>query len=917
VTGPTSVRRPDPDALLERARDEDGAAGRGRLKVFFGAAAGVGKTYTMLEAARARRAEGVDVVVGYVEAHGRVETERLLEGLDVMPRRRVDYRGRSLTEFDLDATLARRPRLALVDELAHTNAPGSRHAKRWQDVLELVDAGVDVYTTVNVQHLESLNDVVARVTGVLVRETVPDVVLERADEVELVDLPPDELLQRLREGRVYVPEQAERAAGHFFKKGNLIALRELALRRTAERVDEQMRGYMRAHGIDATWPVTERVLVCVGPSPMSARLVRAARRMSGGRAAWFAVSVESTARGKPTADATARVEGHLRLAESLGAQTATLAGPNVADELIAFARRHNVTKIVVGKPTHPRWRDVLYGSLVDDVIRESGAVDVHVITGDEDEAKPGAEGAPAGRGGPRPRGGDYAWAAATVAAATLLGNAMYPHFERADIVMVYLLAVVLVGFRAPRGPTTFAALLGIAAFDFFFVPPYLTFAVGDLRHFVTFATMLLVAFVVSGLAHRVRGQAEAARERERRTASLYAASRDFARTTGLEPIARAAADHARDQFGGEALVLTPDATGRLAPRSGGAPFWGDKEEGVAQWAFEHRQTAGRGTDTLPGAEALYVPLKASRGAVGVLGLRPLDGRVPRDPTSRRQLEALASQAALALERARLVDEARAAELAVERERLLDALLGSLSHDLRTPLASITGASSSLLDDARALPPETARDLLQTVHQEAVRLNRLVTNLLDMTRVTAGAVAVKKEWVPLEEVVGAALTRLEGELRGRPVETRLPDDLPLVPVDPVLVEQVFVNLLENAIKYSPAGAPITAGALAGPSEVTAFVDDHGPGVPEADAGRVFALFFRGDRAKAGGTGLGLAICRGLVAAHGGRIWVEPAEGGGASFRFTLPLDGPAQPETPPLEAPVRFDPTAAPAPIATE
>ncbi len=936
MSGPLSARRPDPDALLAQVRHDDtgaaGAAGApGRLKVFFGAAPGVGKTYTMLEAARARRDEGVDVVVGYVETHGRAQTERLLEGLEIIPRGRVAYRGRELPEFDLDAALARRPRLLLVDELAHTNAPGSRHTKRWQDVLELVGAGIDVYTTVNVQHLESLNDVVARVTGVVVRETVPDAVLERADEVELVDLPPDDLLRRLREGNVYVPEQAERAAQNFFKKGNLIALRELALRRTAERVDQQMRGYMRAHGIDETWPVAERALVCVGPSPASARLVRAARRMSGGGGgSWFAVSVESTALAKPSPEAAARVAEHLRLAESLGAQTATLAGPNVADEVVAFARQHNVTKIVVGKPTHPRWRDVLYGSLVDEIIRKSGDVDVQVITGDDAESRPGLADAPAGPAGAA-LGASYAWAAAAVTAATLAGRAMFPRFERADIVMVYLLAVVLVSFRLPRGPSTLAALASIAAFDFFFVPPYLTFAVGDLNHFITFATMLLVGMVVSGLAHRVRGQAEAAREREQRTASLYAASRDFAGTTGLEPLAQVAARHVRDVFGGEVLVLLPAVGGRLTARAGDkSAVWTDKERGVAQWAFEHRQAAGLGTDTLPSAAALYIPLEASRGVVGVLGLRPPGGRPLGDPALRHQLNALTSQAALALERALLVHEAQASQLAVERERLLNALLSSVSHDLRTPLASITGAAGSLLDDAQPLPAEARRDLLQTVHQEAARLNRLVTNLLDMTRVTAGHLAVKKEWQPLEEALGAALTRLESELRGRVITTHLPEDLPLVPIDGVLIAQVFVNLLENALKYTPEGAPITIAAVAragdgtnagdgtsageatsagdgtnaghgantsagvNAGEVIVSLDDRGPGVPPAEAARIFEMFFRGDRTRAAGTGLGLAICRGIVAAHGGRIWVEPAKGGGASFRFSLPLEGPPPP-----------------------
>lgn len=518
----------------------------------------------------------------------------------------------------------------------------------------------------------------------------------------------------------------------------------------------------------------------------------------------------------------------------------------------------------------------------------------------------GRRGPPGGRraaAGRRARAVEYAWALAAVVAATLVGRAMAPTFESADIVMAFLLAVVLVSFRLRRGPSAVAALLSTAAFDFFFVPPYYTFVVRDVRHLVTFATMIVVASAVSGLAHRVRGQARAARERERRTAALYAASRDFARTTGIDAIAGAAARHVGAVFGGEAVVLLPEGSGALAPRPGGAAasFGGEAERDAARRAFERGRPAGRGADAAGGAEATYVPLRASRGVLGVLALRPPGGPPLGDRDRRRVLEAFASQSALALERALLVDEAQRAQLAVERERVLNALLSSVSHDLRTPLASITGAASTLLEGGAALSPAMRTDLAETVHEEAARLDRLVANLLDMTRLTAGAVTAKKEWQPLEEAVGSALARLDARLGGRRVDVRLPDDLPPVPIDAVLIEQVLINLLDNALKHTPAGAPLSLSASAGGGEVTVRVDDEGPGVPAADAERVFDTFYRGSAtATAAGAGLGLAICRGVVAAHGGRIWVEPGPGAGASFRFTLPLGGapPLDPEGPP-------------------
>jgi len=888
-------RRPDPEALLARLRAAEAKEGRGRLKIFFGASPGVGKTYAMLEEARAKRREGLDVVVGVVETHGRAETAQLLDGLDVLPRRHIEYRGITLSEFDLDAALARHPTLILVDELAHTNAPGSRHARRFQDVEELLAAGINVATTLNVQHLESLNDVVAQITGVQVRETVPDSILDEADELELADLSAEDLLTRLREGKVYVPEQATRAIDQFFRKGNLIALRELALRRTAQRVDAQMRGYMQEHGIRETWPAGERVLVCIGPNPAGARLVRAGKRMATSlRCDWVVLYIEAPGQRISDEDRQALVQ-NLQLAEELGAQTVTLAGLSPAEEVLAYARTHNATKIVVGKPTHAQWRDKVFGSMLDELVRGSGDVDVYVISGDVEEGA--ARRAPIpGRQAPL---AEYGRAAGVVGIATLVGFAIYRMLSVTDVAMVLLLAVALVASRYSRGPTLVASLLCILSFDFFFVPPRFTFAVSDVGYLLTFAVMLGIALLISGMTLRIRAQAETARGRERRTAALYAMSRELAATRGEAELMGVASRHIAVSFGAQVQILIPHE-GRLTVPVGAAPAFpiDDKERSVAQWVFDRSQPAGVGTDTLPAAQALYLPLVAASGTVGVLGIRPLDASSLKDPTTRQLLEAFAAQTALALERAMLADRAQQEQVEVEAERLRTSLLSSLSHDLRTPLGAITGAASSLLEPEGPKSEAARRDLLQSILDESQRMNRLIGNLLDMIRVESGALQVQKEWQPLEEPVGVALIRLEDRLRDHPVTVRLPPDL-LVPVDGVLIEQVFLNLLENAVKYTPPGTPVEIAASVEGSVVRVEVADRGPGLPAGEEARVFDKFYRGAGAPpGGGVGLGLTICRGIIAAHGGRIWAENRPEGGTVFRFTLPLVGPPLVAAPP-------------------
>jgi len=894
--------RPNPDALLAEVQADEAKAKRGKLKVFFGMAAGVGKTYAMLEEARKRAAEGLDVLVGYAEPHIRTDTEALLLGLDLLPYQIVEYRGAKLKEFDLDTALAKKPALVLVDELAHTNAPGMRHAKRWQDVADLLDVGINVYTTLNVQHLESVNDIVERVTGVRVQETLPDAILERADEVELVDIAPEELLERFREGRVYRPEQAERAAKHFFTKGNLIALRELALRTTAQRVDEQMLDFRRASGVKETWPASERVLVCVGPSPMSRRLVRSAKRLATSlRAELVAAYVETPGSARLSERDRRRVDQTLRLAEQLGARTVTLSGEQVAEAVVAYAQTQNVTKIVVGKPVRPRWRERLFGSLVDDLVRQSGEIDIYVIRGEPEEDEDGKS-EPTN---PKPtfdlRG--YIWATVIMAVATAVGWPLFHlvRVENENVLMLYLLGVLWVATHHSRGASVWASVLGVALFDFCFVPPFLTFAVSDQQYVVTFVVMLATALVISALTLRVRAQADAARHRERRTAALSALSGELAAARTTDQIVAAAVRHISEALGGQTVLLLPDGDRHLTIQTAaGEPTVIDaKELGVAQWAFEHDQIAGRDTSTLPAASGLYVPLRGSRGCVGIVGILPSGGSegegddavvITGLASDRRQLaESFASQVALAVERAALAEEARQAWERVEAEFLRNTLLSGVSHELRTPLAAITGAASALADTGGALPADARSAMLETIQSEAERMERLVNNLLDMTRLEAGGLALKREWQPIQEVVGAALHHLDRRLRGRTVHTDLATDLPLTHIDGTSVEQVIVNLLDNAVEYTPSDSPIDLRAR--PDEGDGLIieiADRGPGLPPGTERRVFEKFFRASPANTRrGIGLGLAICRAIVEAHGGTITAANRSGGGAVFRFTLP------------------------------
>ncbi|HEX9924752.1 MAG TPA: sensor histidine kinase KdpD [Anaerolineae bacterium] len=880
--------RPDPDELLNLVQREQEQQARGKLKIFLGYIAGVGKTYAMLEAAHQRLTEGQDLAVAYLETHGRPETETLLPGLELIPRQAVEYRGVTLRELDLDAVLARRPQLVLVDELAHTNAPGSRHAKRYQDVLELLNAGIDVYTTLNIQHLESLNDVVARITGITVRETVPDRILDEAHEIELVDLPVDELLQRLKDGKVYVPEQAGRAIQKFFRPGNLSALRELSLRRAADRVDEQMRTYMQTHAIAGPWPAGERLLVCVSPSPLSERLVRAARRLAVRlNAEWFAVYVETPGQARLSAAGRDHVAHNLQLAESLGAKTFTLTGNSLAESIVAFAHTHNVSRIVAGKPLRPRWAELLHGSIVDQIIRHSGDLDIYVISSAPEQPKPGLK-RTAIR--PTPPWPQYAWSAGLVTLATLLGFPLRPFINPINLVMLYLLAVVIAAIRLGRCPAILASFLSMVAFNYVFVPPYYTYVVSDAQFLLTFAALLVVGLVISTLTAQARDQARAAQHRQAHTAALYELSRDLAAASEPETIAQIVVTHIGQTLDSPAAVLLPQPE-KLAPCFTANGFsMDDNEQAVAAWVFQHSQPAGRGTETLAGATNSYLPLKASHNMIGVLGVSVNESTGSLMPEQWRLLESFANQAAQAIQRVNLAGEARQAQLLRETEKLQTALLNSISHDLRTPLASITGALSSLRDDAAFLT-ETARNILVvTAWEQADRLNNLVGNLLEMTRLQAGATKVKPEACDVQDLIGVALEQLGRRLRGRTIDIEAPDDLPLVSMDFVLMVQVLVNLLDNAIKYSPPDKPITIHAAATPAEFTLQVIDRGVGISENELERIFQKFYRLQGANGvGGTGLGLSISQGIVDAHGGRIWATNNPAGGAIFTIAMPLN----------------------------
>ncbi|MGZ6315942.1 MAG: ATP-binding protein [Anaerolineales bacterium] len=876
-------RRPNPEALLAQAQAEE--RGRGRLKIFLGYAAGVGKTFAMLEAAHQRKREGVDVVIGYVETHKRAETEAMLEGQDVLPRATIEYRGIKLSDMDVDGILKRHPALVIVDEMAHTNAQGMRHAKRYQDIEEILDGGIDVYTTLNIQHLESLNDVVAQVTGVIVHETVPDRVIDEASEIEVIDLPPDELLTRLKEGKVYIPDQAARAIREFFRKGNLTALREMALRRAAERVDGQMRSYMRTRAIPAVWPATERLLVCISPSPYAEKVVRTGRRLADElNAEWFTVYVEVATKPENNPTNRARIDQALRLAESLGAKARTIAGHSIREAVFAYARKHNITKIVIGKPLRPRWQEWLSGSVVDQLIYGGGDIDIYVISARMGSSQPMV---PEGWRPHRPLR-RYLLSLGMVGLATLLSLFVRERIEPTNLVMIYLAVVVLAAVYLGRGPSLVAAVTGVLAFDFFIIPPYLTLAVSDTQYFLTFLALLAISLIVSTLTVRVREQAEAAISGEARATALYNLGRDLTSAKDLGQVADTIIAHMGEVFGREVAIFLP-ANGEVNVFAHSPGYEPDaKELAVANWVFQHDQPAGRGTDTLPEAAVRCHPLKTGRGLVGVLGIRPPESGGILSLEQRQSLLAFTDQAALSIERAVLAEQAKQSELLSAADKLQTALLNSISHDLRTPLVSITGALSALEQENQHLDSSAHRSLVRTAREEADRLNRLVSNLLDMTRLEAGALKVRQEACDAEDLIGTSIGQMEERLAGRSIEVEVPDGLPMISADFVLIVHVLNNLLDNALKYSSKDSALEVCVQQAGNTVQISVLDRGIGIPKEDLEKVFDKFYRVQRPEnVTGTGLGLAICKGIVDAHGGRIWAEARAGGGTRLTIALP------------------------------
>jgi two-component system, OmpR family, sensor histidine kinase KdpD len=905
----SSGQRPDPDLLLAKVQRQEAQSQRGKLRIYFGSSAGVGKTYAMLAAARKLKETGRDVVVGVVETHGRAETSAQLEGLEILPRTAIFYREKEVSEFDIDAALKRHPTLILVDELAHSNVQGSRHPKRWQDVEELLGAGIDVFSTLNVQHLESLNDVVGGITQVRVWETVPDTVFDAADEVVLVDIPADELLARLKAGKVYVEAQAEHAAHNFFRKGNLMALRELALRRTADRVEGDVQAYRADRAIGSVWKTAAALLTCVGPDAGAERVVRAAARLASQlNADWHAIYVETPALQRLSSARRERILATLSLAQELGATTAVIANAQVAESVVAYARNHNLSKLVIGRdPGRALWpwqrssgqKLALLAPDIDliEIGRAAGPMQNDSVKNSASFHRDAAADLSDRRTAKNLR---YLWAVCACIAVTAVSMPLAAHFDRSNIVAIFILVVVLVGVRLGRGPAALSAVLNVAAFDFFFVPPRFSFAVSDVQYLLTFFIMLAVGLIAGQLTAGLRFQARVASHREERAGSLYEIARDLSGAVQIDQVIKISRQSIERMFRATVVILLPDQNGQIVmPTPGASLISADKpldiEIGIAQWAFDRGQPAGFSTDTLPGSEILYIPLRAPTRARGVLAVKANNRRLLRIPEQRQLLDTFAALIAIALERVHYVGVAQDALITMESERLRNSLLAALSHDLRTPLTVLVGLAESLC----LTKPELSAPQLETaeaITEEAHRMSALVSNLLDMARIESGGVKLNLEWQSLEEVVGTALDATRGILKQHRVEVRLPPGLPLVRFDALLIERVLVNLLENAAKYTAPGSTVAVSAEVVADQLRVSVADNGPGLPIGREDAVFEKFTRGHRESATpGVGLGLAICRAIIESHGGKILGLNRPGGGASFNFTLPLGHPPSPE----------------------
>jgi len=874
-----NVLRPDPDQLLKSVETAAQRARRGQLKIFFGSSAGVGKTYAMLQAAQAHRREDLDVAVGLVETHNRPETKKLLHGLEVLPRRTMEHKGVQLEEFDLDAALARKPALLIVDELAHNNAPGMRHPKRWQDVEELLDAGIDVYTTLNVQHLESLNDVVASITGITVQETVPDNLFDEATDVQLVDLPPEELLERLAQGKLYLAEgAAARAAQNFFNKTNLMSLRELALRRTAEHVDADTDQERIQAGLFTPNNVGDRVLVCIGPDTLAPKVVRTGRRMAASlKAPWYVLAVETSKMDKTGRGYQLRQRA-LRIAEQNGAQVITLQSERPGDAILEFARNKGITKLIIGRSIRPIWVDYLRGFLVEHIIRHSGEIDIYIITGKNEARRK-----PLSWNWGKPS--HYVWAFFLLSLCTSAGLLIRNLLQPVDILMLYLIGAVIAAARLGRLPSLLFTFLSVIAFNFFFVEPIYSLEVYNSAYWPTFAVMLATSLVISTQAGRLRQQTLHAQRRERETQTLYALTRELAAARNRDTIIAAAIKHISETMGGNIAIWLRQKDGlSVNGVSVGDPV---KEEIVAQWSYDHRQPAGLGTNTLPSAQNYYYPLQNEEKIFGVLAIAPPDDTeiLPNDKST---IEAFAHLITTALERVFAAREAEQTRLQVESEKLRNTFLSSMSHDLRTPLATIKGAADTLRQSGESLTHTARGSLFDAIHQEASRLSRVMNNVLDLTRLERGKLALNEQPYFIQELIGATVSQMRAKLSKHQVIIEIPEYFPLVKVDGLLIEQVMQNLLENAVNFSDEGCPIRITAARNLDGLQISVIDDGVGLPRGQEKQIFDKFFTmGQKDKPKGTGLGLAICQAIIHAHGGHIWAEDNIGGGAALHFTLP------------------------------
>jgi two-component system sensor histidine kinase KdpD len=904
------IERPDPDQLLEKIQLDDAKQKCGKLKIFFGANAGVGKTFAMLAAAQQLYKDGLDVLVGVIETHGRLDTQAQLNGLPFLSRKTINYRGHALTEFDIDAALIRKPTLILMDELAHSNVKGSRHLKRWQDVEELLAYGIDVYSTLNVQHLESLNDVVGQITGIRVAETLPDRVFDLADEVSLVDVSPEVLLKRLQEGKVYIPQQADQAKKNFFRKGNLIALREMALRRTADRVDAQMQEYRADQSIHHIWQAHERILVGIGADAGAEQLVRATARLASSlKADWLAVYVETPALQKLNDFERGVILKNMRLAQELGAEIATLSGTEINTVLLAYARSRNVSKLVIGKSYRSLITRTFYPSLSDLLARDATDIDIHIIVRqDETNKNPepnsvirtvfGINQAQTSR--IKKRG--YFWAIIVSVITTLVSTQLLESFELTNIVMLYLLGVMLISTKFGRGPGIFASTLSVSIFDFFLVAPRFSFSVSDTQYLLTFVVMFSVSLVISNLTSNLRYQAVVANYREKRSRALYDLGKQLASSLTSSHILEISTHHLAGIFQSKIAIVLPDSKDKLHEQQ--ADLTNNQlakiDIGIAQWVYDHQEEAGLGTNTLPSSAQLYLPLKAPMRTRGVLAIEPDTLSEIFLPEQRQLLDTFAAQIGLALERVHYVEVARDALINMESERLRNSLLSAISHDLRTPLTSILGISEILKAQANNTQSgfnDNQKMMIEGLYEQTYRMQQLVINLLDMARLQSGKVQFNKQWQVLEEIVGTAISMMRLTLGTHQIVVNIPEDLPLLQFDAVMIERVICNLLDNACKYTVENSTITITARQNDTEVWVSVADNGPGLPPDSELKIFDKFTRGEKESVKtGVGLGLSICQAIIKAHDGHIWVEHNTPHGAIFLFSLPIGKPpAMPE----------------------